>query len=332
MRVDSQLESAKARKILAEAEVAEAEFSLRTPVEEGWGWVEAWLVDHCRSPITFRCYTNHWGHLRHWLHVRGLYHPRMVTFRHGSEYVEWRQGRRAGHKVCSRNTALLEVKLLAQILKHAARRGMIAANPIASLGIAKADVVPRREFTEDEISRCLDALPGEPDWLRLSFLISLHTGCRLRETALVMANVNFEDRTITFDTPQGGRSKAFTRPMPEALVEVLMPLRGKKISHDFPFQPSRCFQNFFQRMGIQGVCFHCLRVNYVTRLHRAGVPISAAMRLVNHSSEVVHRIYQRLRVDDVRQWADVPIFSTSAKNPPGGVDVPPEGIPVTATT
>jgi hypothetical protein len=53
------------------------------------------------------------------------------------------------------------------------------------------------------------------------------------------------------------------------------------------------------------LCFHCLRVTYVTRLAQAGVPLSLAMRLTNHSDELVHRIYQRLGVEDVRQYANV---------------------------
>ncbi len=332
LRVESELESKQARVIAAEAEVAEAEFAMRGPVESGWGWVEGWLANHCKSPKTLRAYKTHWAHIRHFLQVHGLHHPRMLAFRHGAEYVEWRGGRRAQHKACSRNTALLEVKLLGQILKHAARRGMIPANPISGLGIAKEDVEPKREITEAEIKQCLDALPEEPEWMRLAFQIALHTGCRLRETALVMANVDFEAKTITFDTPKGGRSKAFTRPLPEALVGVLWPIRARKISHEFPFQPSRRFQQFFEKLKIEGVSFHCLRVSYVTRLHRAGVPLSAAMRLVNHSSEVVHRVYQRLRVDDVRQWADVPIFSTKKENPPAGEAGRRAEMSATATT
>ena len=332
LRVESELESRQARVIAAEAEVAEEEFAMRGPVESAWGWVEGWLVNHCRSPRTLSAYRTHWSHIRHFLQVHGLHHPRMLTFRHGAEYVEWRQGRRAQHKECSRNTALLEVKLLGQVLKHAARRGMVAANPISGLGIAKEDIEPKREITEEEIHKCLQALPEEPEWMRLAFHIALHTGCRLRETALVMANVDFTGRTITFDTPKGGRSKAFTRPLPEALVEMLWPIRNRKISHEFPFQPSRRFQQFFEKLEIRGVSFHCLRVSYVTRLHRAGVPLSAAMRLVNHSSEVVHRVYQRLRVDDVRKWADVPIFSTMPENPPAGADGPPVGTRATVTT
>ncbi len=37
---------------------------------------------------------------------------------------------------------------------------------------------------------------------------------------------------------------------------------------------------------------HC-GVTYVNRLRRAGVPREAAMWLVNHSSELIHQIYQR---------------------------------------
>ncbi len=62
-----------------------------------------------------------------------------------------------------------------------------------------------------------------------------------------------------------------------------------------------------QVMGI-GPSFHCLRVTCVNRLRRAGVLREAAMRLVIHSSELMHRIYQRERVDDVAQWCEVVRF------------------------
>jgi hypothetical protein len=55
-------------------------------------------------------------------------------------------------------------------------------------------------------------------------------------------------------------------------------------------------------------CFHCLRVSYVNRLRRAGVPREVAMRLVNHASELIHKIYQREKVEDVAQWRDIVQF------------------------
>ena len=58
----------------------------------------------------------------------------------------------------------------------------------------------------------------------------------------------------------------------------------------------------------------------MTRLHRAAVPVSAAMRLVNHSSEAVHRIYWRLNVEDVRPYADVSLFRNSGQPAPNSED------------
>jgi hypothetical protein len=51
-----------------------------------------------------------------------------------------------------------------------------------------------------------------------------------------------------------------------------------------------------------------LRVTYVNRLRRASVPREAAMRLVNHSSELIHQIYQREKIEDVVQYRDAVVF------------------------
>ncbi|HRZ37773.1 MAG TPA: hypothetical protein P5534_15600, partial [Candidatus Paceibacterota bacterium] len=62
------------------------------------------------------------------------------------------------------------------------------------------------------------------------------------------------------------------------------------------------------KLKLPHLCFHCLRVTYVNRLRRAGVPREVAMRLVNHASELVHRVYQRERVEDVVKWRDAVRF------------------------
>ncbi len=37
-----------------------------------------------------------------------------------------------------------------------------------------------------------------------------------------------------------------------------------------------------------------------------------AMRLVNHASELIHKVYQREKVEDVAQWRDVVSFPLGA--------------------
>jgi integrase len=143
-----------------------------------------------------------------------------------------------------------------------------------------------------------------------SFEISLHTGCRLRETRIPVDCLDFRENRITIPSPKGGEERAFSIPMPSALRPRLKRLcqAGRKFTVDFPFQPSRRWQQFFLKIKKPHLCFHCLRVTYVNRLRRAGVPREAAMRLVNHSSELVHKIYQREKVEDVAQWCDAVQF------------------------
>ena len=57
-------------------------------------------------------------------------------------------------------------------------------------------------------------------------------------------------------------------------------------------------------MKLSHLCFHCLRVTYVNRLRIDGVLREAAMRLVNHASDLVHQIYQWEKVKDVEKWRD----------------------------
>lgn len=94
--------------------------------------------------------------------------------------------------------------------------------------------------------------------------------------------------------------------MPSALRPLFERLKCERraVTLDSAFQPSRRWHQFFIRVNKPHLCFHCLRVTYVNRLRRAGVSREAEMRLVNHASELIHRIYQREKVKDVRQWCD----------------------------
>jgi integrase len=183
----------------------------------------------------------------------------------------------------------------------------------------RRDRVPKKpELTDDEIGEIQAALKEEPEWMQVSFEIGLHTGCRLRETRIPLSCVEFRETKITFPSPKGGEDRAFSIPMPTVLMPLLEKLKSEKWSYtlEFPFQPSRRWQQFFIKIKKTHLCFHCLRVTYVNRLRRAGVPREAAMRLVNHASQLVHQIYQREKVDDVMQWRDAVRFPTSQNHAP----------------
>ena len=209
-----------------------------------------------------------------------------------------------------RNTAIMELKLLAMIMGEAVPLGHADANPLVSLKLRRDKSAKKPEMTDDEITRIRKGLKTEPEWMQISFGIGLNTGCRLRETRIPIECLDFREDKITFPAPKGGEDRAFSIPMPTALRPLLARIRKskRKFTLDFPFQPSRRWQQFFIKMGMPHLCFHCLRVTYVNRLRRVGVPREVAMRLVNHSSALVHQIYQREKVDDVAPWRDAVQF------------------------
>ena len=269
------------------------------------------LERHCQTDRTAQRYGGSWKWLSLWLQTRRLHSPRAITYRNALEYLDWRTTyRKKSGKRAGRNTAIMELKLLALIMGEAVRLGHADANPLVSMKLKKDKSEKKPEMTDKEIKTIRSALKDEPEWMQTAFEISLHTGCRLRETRIPAECIDFKEDKITFPSPKGGEERAFSIPMPTALRQLLEKIQKskKKFSVEFPFQPSRRWQQFFAKVKLPHLCFHCLRVTYVNRLRRAGVPREVAIRLVNHASELIHKIYQREKIEDVAQWRDAVKF------------------------
>jgi len=313
LRADDPGETVKAKTLRAQMEAKELS---RTAGEVSGGaweqWVPQYLKRHCESSRTFERYTGNWSWLAFWLQEKHFHTPRAITYRNALEYIDWRTTyKKKSGKTAGRNTAIMELKLLAMIMGEAVRLGHADANPLVSLKLKRDKAAKKPELTDEDIREIREALKDEPEWMQTAFEISLHTGCRLRETRLPLSCVDFQEDKITFPAPKGGETRAFSIPMPTALRPLFesMGKAKRKFTIDFPFQPSRRWQQFFVKIKKPHLCFHCLRVTYVNRLRRAGVPREAAMRLVNHASELIHQIYQREKVEDVAQWRDAVQFA-----------------------
>jgi integrase len=311
LRADDPNDTAKAKALRAELESREHHRASAVN-GQGWDtWVPKYLERHCETERTLERYLGNWKWLALWLQTQRLHSARAITYRNALEYIDWRMGfKKKTGRTAGRNTAVMELKLLAMIMGEAVRLGHAEANPLVSLKLKRDKVAKKPELTDREIREIRTALEIEPEWMQIAFEISLHTGCRLRETRLPVNCLDFRENKITFPSPKGGEDRAFSIPMPSALRPLLERLRktDRQFTLDFPFQPSRRWQQFFIKIEKPHLCFHCLRVTYVNRLRRAGVPREAAMRLVNHSSELIHQVYQREKVDDVAQWRDAVQF------------------------
>ena len=80
-------------------------------------------------------------------------------------------------------------------------------------------------------------------------------------------------------------------------------------------KPSKMWWRFFKQndeLNLPHLTFHCTRVTFITRGAKQGVPQSPMMKLVNHASEEIHRVYQRLVVADVREKLNAIKLPTAA--------------------
>ena len=95
-------------------------------------------------------------------------------------------------------------------------------------------------------------------------------------------------------------------PRVRAILEQLK-AAGKTWTFDAPTNPelmSRHWHIFFRRHGFAErfprLCHHSYRVSCVTRLARAGVTLTKALKFIGHGQFGVHQIYLRLNVEDLK--------------------------------
>jgi integrase len=318
LRHGDKADNLKAQALVAEVAAQEAKRTVAVYHQSRWDWVLDWLPLHCKNASTLAEFRNSWNYLLRFMEFKGI-EPAGFRRVHALEFIEWRisdaKKRDKRNTVC-KNTAIKDIKLAGVIFRQAMLRELITVNPMQNLQLRKDVAAEKKELTDQEIQVCREKLKECPEWMRDCFEIALNTGCRLSETAIPMSCVDMDRQTITFPCPKGGSNRAFTRPLPKAL-EPLFERKikeGAQFAVEFPGDyPMGWFKFWRNKVKFPHLSFHSLRVTYVTRLARSGVPLSAAMRLVNHSSSAVHRIYQKLGVEDVRQYADTVTFSAIPK-------------------
>ena len=275
---------------------------------------DAWVIDfleskYAKNSATLERYKISWQNLSVYLADQKIARPMQLTFRHCELYVPWRIAGQPqlGIYKCGHNTARYDLKVLHVICKYAIKRQFIDLNPASSLGIKKIKPKEKPELTDEDIALIREQLRilKMPEWMTTSFEIAIHQGCRLAETSIPFSRIDFKNRTILFKA-KGDRD--FTAELHRKLLPRLQKLKkgGLTVTCTLPPMPSKHWWRFFKKIGLhqKGVSFHCTRVTVITRLIRAGKPENVVKKIVNHASTEVHRIYQRLSVDDVRGALD----------------------------
>ncbi len=316
-RTDNTLHRAKARQEAAELSIAEHEKR-----SKDLAWVDDLIATHPVSENTRIYYRNSWRNLLRFMAER---HIELEDFAPATahDYLAWRTATtRTGGGFVGRNQALQDIKILKWIHRNGRLLGHLTTMAMVDFRSRKSPVHRRPVFTEQDIARCREALASRyvPDWMRTSFEIAYHTGCRLKETRLPLSCIDLDAGTITFPEPKGGEGRAYTIPIPDGLLPLFTKLKATPRSHTFEWpgagtKVSSYWRRFFNLLGLKKHSFHGLRATRVTNLRRAGIVQAVAMRLVNHSSTLVHDLYQRHSVEDLRNYVNAGLPSSSPQTP-----------------
>jgi integrase len=217
---------------------------------------------------------------------------------------------------------------LRRILKHAARRGIIAGNPFDRLEQnerPKGDAAPHRILQHEDVEAVLNAAPGR---YRAALAVAIFTGLRRGEIlGLRWCDIDFRAAELNvrhqlgrdgrLSEPKTIRGKR-TIPLPPWLVETLAEHRSRSPHHgdpDFVFATAQGTpmdgRNFarrslkaalktagLERPGQPSVRFHDLRHTFASMMINQGTDVEYLSYLLGHSSpDITLRVY-------VHGWAN----------------------------
>lgn len=260
-------------------------------------WAEDFLKERYKGrEKTLGRYLYGWSQWFSFLHEKKIRVPRGLDYNAVLDFVKCRsaQVKPSSGKRVSKNTALCDVKVMSIVMREAIRRGYAETNHCEKLGIQKDPAPQKPEIQESELAKIRRELSTRPAWMSTCFEIAIHQGCRLSETSIPLERVDLARMTVMFSAKGrgGGEKHVFTTKIHPAIVPLLRSLKeaGETITCILPRMAAKEWHNFFGEIGLPHLCFHCTRVTVITRMARAGVPISQAMAYVGHASETIHRI------------------------------------------
>jgi hypothetical protein len=229
------------------------------------------------------------------LKSKKIRHPREFKHEHVEEFMEWRQ------QQIKPNTARLELGFFKGLMSEAFDRGLLDSQVIKMKRYKIQPAAQKKEFSPEEIQQIREALKSKQEWMGVTFEILINLGCRFNEARIPKSRVYFEAKVIEIEDskrkPHDPR-KLYKVPMKDRFVDYL---RGLKWENGYSVPEFEKWSNQRFNEVLKSVCgatSHSCRVSFITRCHRAGLTEMAAMRLVNHSSHEVHKIYSRLNIND----------------------------------
>jgi integrase len=300
IRINAEGALRKIKQLTAQDTMREMDFDAGGGAHRFDSWVPQHLRSHYPNAKTVVRYLNAWSALSTYLAYREIISPQQVTYQVCMAYPEFRTNPPAKIiRARSFNTALTELKVFSAIMQEAVRRSYVNANPCVKLGFKRHKPKQKSEITIEEQAIIEEALTKQDEWMRDCWLVAMRQGCRVAETAVPMRNIDLKTKTVAFNA-KGSRIHA--APIHDDLLPLIKKATAQKRKTLVlvPKYAPKKWHQFFKRIGLGHLSFHCTRVTVVTRLARAGHTLTQTKAYVGHASDTVHAIYQRLAPVDVR--------------------------------
>ncbi|GLT08035.1 tyrosine-type recombinase/integrase [Sulfitobacter porphyrae] len=197
---------------------------------------------------------------------------------------------------------------LSGIFRVAIRHDQVSANPCRDLDPIRVDNARHRYLTEDEWMKVKAGL-REP--IRSIAEMSVMRGLRLGEiTGLRWRNVSFTQDLITLPDTKGNRPRVLPLEGGRAIVErqprvseyVFTNRAGNRFAEN---DVSKQFRLAVHRLGIDDVRFHDLRHTFASWYVQRGGDLYKLQLLLGHKGPTMTQRYAHLRVDDLREDAQL---------------------------
>jgi site-specific recombinase XerD len=280
-------------------------------------WVVGWIGSKWGDPAKLNSTANRYAkYFQRWLEFfeeKEIASPATFRREHIDEYFVWRERHGGG-----RNTAIHEIKFLAQVLEEALNRGYIATNPARRMRLSKDRPAEKIPWSDDEVSKVQAALEERDryGWLHVTLLMGYHQAVRLRQAGIPLSCVDFKRRLINYPSASVKGGKGYSQPISPVFIETLKDIvrhrqkLGKSTLCDIPdhtkgqVPASVQWREFLDRLELHHLSHHGLRSAWITQAALRGIPESLAKRFVNHASTQVHEIYQKITATDLMPMLD----------------------------
>jgi integrase len=287
------------------------------------GWLQTWL-DIKRANATAGTLERYKGAVEKFLASLGESRRMGLEQLTTGELVAFQQRERKRGKTAQ--TVNLDLKIVAQGIRAAHRRGLMRDNPAAAVEPLRDDGEGSRQpFTAEELQAILSVAEGEGEWKGV-IMVALYTGARLTDVVrMKWGAVDLAERIIRLRPQKTARSKKSR----ELVIPILPPLEAWLMAQSVPDKAeaplfpalseksaggahglSASFRRILDKAGIApGVArakegkagrnltaksFHSLRHTFNSWLANAGVPQEIRQRILGHASGRMNDGYTHL--------------------------------------